>query len=209
MASTRPRARRRGRPRMTTSVARAASCTTADRRAARTRRPLPAARSWRVCSRPARRSRATCRPGVRSRTCATRTSWPAPRRSRVRSKARADGRSAKRSSGRRGDRGADPRQHQSRHRPAAGAAGAGGRSAAGCPGAAGTRATGCGICERRSAESSRKRRSDDASEVYRAIRLANPGGLGSAEEQDVAAEPTITLLEAMRLAADRDGIARE
>ena len=38
---------------------------------------------------------------------------------------------------------------------------------------------------------------------------ANPGGLGSAEEQDVAAEPTVTLLEAMRLAADRDGIARE
>ncbi len=42
-----------------------------------------------------------------------------------------------------------------------------------------------------------------------AIRLANPGGLGRAEEQDVAAEPTVTLLEAMRLAADRDGVARE
>ena len=50
---------------------------------------------------------------------------------------------------------------------------------------------------------------DDARSVYRAIRLANPGGLGSAEEQDVAGEPTVTLLEAMRLAADRDGIARE
>jgi triphosphoribosyl-dephospho-CoA synthase len=50
---------------------------------------------------------------------------------------------------------------------------------------------------------------DDARHVYRAIRLANPGGLGSAEEQDVAAEPTVTLLEAMRLAADRDGVARE
>ena len=50
---------------------------------------------------------------------------------------------------------------------------------------------------------------DDARNVYRAIRLANPGGLGSAEEQDVAVEPTVTLLEAMRLAADRDGIARE
>jgi len=49
----------------------------------------------------------------------------------------------------------------------------------------------------------------DASQAYRAIRLAHPGGLGSAEEQDVAAEPTITLLETMRLAADRDGIARE
>ena len=50
---------------------------------------------------------------------------------------------------------------------------------------------------------------DDAGNAYRAIRLANPGGLGSAEEQDVSGEPTITLLEAMRLAADRDGIARE
>jgi len=50
---------------------------------------------------------------------------------------------------------------------------------------------------------------DDARNVYRAIRLANPGGLGSAEEQDVVHEPTVTLLEAMRLAADRDGIARE
>lgn len=49
----------------------------------------------------------------------------------------------------------------------------------------------------------------DAGNAYRAIRLANPGGLGDAEEQDVAAEPTVTLLEAMRLAADRDGIARE
>ena len=50
---------------------------------------------------------------------------------------------------------------------------------------------------------------DDAKSVYRAIRIANPGGLGSADEQDVADEPTVTLLEAMRLAADRDGIARE
>ncbi len=50
---------------------------------------------------------------------------------------------------------------------------------------------------------------DDARRTYEAIRIANPGGLGSAEEQDVASEPTITLLEAMRLAADRDGIARE
>jgi triphosphoribosyl-dephospho-CoA synthase len=50
---------------------------------------------------------------------------------------------------------------------------------------------------------------DDATLVYRAIRRANPGGLGRAEEQDVAAEPTVTLLEAMRLAADRDGVARE
>ena len=50
---------------------------------------------------------------------------------------------------------------------------------------------------------------DDARDVYAAIRLASPGGLGRAESQDVAAEPTVTLLEAMRLAAHRDGVARE
>src|SRR5262249_32871648 len=49
---------------------------------------------------------------------------------------------------------------------------------------------------------------DDARRVYRAIRLARPGGLGTASEQDVASEPTVTLVEAMRLAADRDLIAR-
>ena len=50
---------------------------------------------------------------------------------------------------------------------------------------------------------------DDARDVYAAIRLASPGGLGRADAQDVADEPTVTLLEVMRLAADRDGIARE
>ena len=50
---------------------------------------------------------------------------------------------------------------------------------------------------------------DDAREVYAAIRRAAPGGLGRAAEQDVAGEPDVTLLEAMRLAADRDGVARE
>ena len=50
---------------------------------------------------------------------------------------------------------------------------------------------------------------DDARDVYAAIRLAAPGGLGKAESQDVGGEPTVTLLEAMRLAADRDTIARE
>jgi triphosphoribosyl-dephospho-CoA synthase len=49
----------------------------------------------------------------------------------------------------------------------------------------------------------------DARDVYAAIRLASPGGLGHAEAQDVAAEPTVSLLETMRLAAHRDGIARE
>lgn len=50
---------------------------------------------------------------------------------------------------------------------------------------------------------------EDAREVYAAIRLARPGGLGTATEQDVAAEPEVTLTEAMRLAADRDSIAAE
>ena len=50
---------------------------------------------------------------------------------------------------------------------------------------------------------------DDAREVYAAIRLASPGGLGRVDEQDVADEPSVTLLDAMRLAAGRDGIANE
>ena len=50
---------------------------------------------------------------------------------------------------------------------------------------------------------------DDARRVYAAIRRAAPGGLGRAVEQDVAGEPDVTLLEAMRLAADRDSVARE
>jgi len=49
----------------------------------------------------------------------------------------------------------------------------------------------------------------DARDVYAAIRRASPGGLGQVDEQDVSAEPTVTLAEAMRLAADRDSIARE
>jgi len=50
---------------------------------------------------------------------------------------------------------------------------------------------------------------DDARLVYRAIRLANPGGLGQVADQDVADEPTITLRDAMALAADRDLVARQ
>src|SRR4029079_11209435 len=50
---------------------------------------------------------------------------------------------------------------------------------------------------------------DDARWAYQAIRLATPGGLGRAAEQDAATEPTVTLLEAMQLAADRDGVARQ
>src|SRR5439155_22543606 len=47
----------------------------------------------------------------------------------------------------------------------------------------------------------------DAELVYAAIRLANPGGLGEVPEQDVRSEPTVTLLEAMKLAADRHMVA--
>jgi triphosphoribosyl-dephospho-CoA synthase len=50
---------------------------------------------------------------------------------------------------------------------------------------------------------------DDAHSVYQAIRIASPGGLGTSDEQDVSGEPTVTLLEAMRLAADRDAVARQ
>lgn len=48
---------------------------------------------------------------------------------------------------------------------------------------------------------------EDAALVYAAIRLANPGGLGSVDREDVASIPSVTLLEAMRLAAHRDLIA--
>lgn len=49
----------------------------------------------------------------------------------------------------------------------------------------------------------------DARDVYRAIRMAGPGGLGTVPEQDVADEPTETLVEAMRLGAAHDDVARE
>jgi triphosphoribosyl-dephospho-CoA synthase len=50
---------------------------------------------------------------------------------------------------------------------------------------------------------------EDADFAYRAIRLADPGGLGAVEANDVSQPPTGTLLEVMRLAADRDLIARQ
>jgi triphosphoribosyl-dephospho-CoA synthase len=49
----------------------------------------------------------------------------------------------------------------------------------------------------------------DAGEVYAAIRRARPGGLGEAEAEDVAGAPTVSLRDAMALAAERDAIARE
>lgn len=48
---------------------------------------------------------------------------------------------------------------------------------------------------------------EDARLTYEAIRLANPGGLGTAPEQDIHAEPTQTLRKVMELAQERDLIA--
>ncbi len=48
---------------------------------------------------------------------------------------------------------------------------------------------------------------EDARAAYRAIRTAEPGGLGRAPKHDVAAEPTVSLLEAMRASETRDRIA--
>jgi triphosphoribosyl-dephospho-CoA synthase len=50
---------------------------------------------------------------------------------------------------------------------------------------------------------------EDARAAYAAIARANPAGLGRVAAEDVAAEPSVTLLEAMRLAADRDLVARQ
>ncbi len=50
---------------------------------------------------------------------------------------------------------------------------------------------------------------EDADWVYRAIRLANPAGLGRSERHDVAQPPAVSLLAAMREAASRDRVARQ
>jgi triphosphoribosyl-dephospho-CoA synthase len=50
---------------------------------------------------------------------------------------------------------------------------------------------------------------EDAADVFAAIREAQPGGLGTAPEADVAAPPTLALVDAMRLAAERDLVARQ
>jgi len=49
----------------------------------------------------------------------------------------------------------------------------------------------------------------DSEHVFEAIRIASPGGLGEAKEQDVRDTPTLPLREIMALAADRDLIARQ
>jgi len=49
----------------------------------------------------------------------------------------------------------------------------------------------------------------DARQVYRAIRLANPAGMGRAARHDLADTPRVGLVEAMSAAAERDLIARQ
>ena len=91
----------------------------------------------------------------------------------------------------------DARQHEPRHRAAARAArprGARGRG---------------GTLREQLAAVLAETTVADAVEVYAAIRAAAPGGLGAAPSEDVRATPTVTLREAMALAADRDAIARE
>jgi triphosphoribosyl-dephospho-CoA synthase len=50
---------------------------------------------------------------------------------------------------------------------------------------------------------------EDARWLYRAIAMAQPGGMGKVSEGDVSGDPTGTLLEMMQLAAHRDRIASE
>ena len=50
---------------------------------------------------------------------------------------------------------------------------------------------------------------EDAKFAFEAIRVASAGGLGDVPEQSVRDEPTVTLLETMRLAAARDRIAEQ
>ncbi|NQY27404.1 MAG: triphosphoribosyl-dephospho-CoA synthase [Piscirickettsiaceae bacterium] len=49
----------------------------------------------------------------------------------------------------------------------------------------------------------------DAIDCYQGIRLAEAGGLGNSEQQDINEEPSITLKEAMFLAKDYDSIAAQ
>jgi len=50
---------------------------------------------------------------------------------------------------------------------------------------------------------------DDARHVYRAIRLAQPGGMGQVDVADLAADPDRSLAACMALASDRDLVARQ
>jgi len=50
---------------------------------------------------------------------------------------------------------------------------------------------------------------EDADDAFKAIKLANPGGLGTEPVHDARKKASITLLRAMKLAAHRDWIAHE
>ena len=50
---------------------------------------------------------------------------------------------------------------------------------------------------------------EDAKHAYRAINIAMPGGMGQVEQEDISDEPTVTLLKAMEMSADRDQIAEQ
>lgn len=49
----------------------------------------------------------------------------------------------------------------------------------------------------------------DAVDVYAAIRLAKPGGMGEQDSQDVAEEPNVSLLKTMEIASEWDMIAAQ
>ena len=49
----------------------------------------------------------------------------------------------------------------------------------------------------------------DAVDVYQAIRIAKPGGRGERNNQDISEEPTVTLLNTMKIAAEWDLIAAQ
>jgi len=48
---------------------------------------------------------------------------------------------------------------------------------------------------------------NDTNQIFEAIRTANPGGLGNANEQDVSNTPSSSLIYAMKLASKRDSVA--
>ena len=50
---------------------------------------------------------------------------------------------------------------------------------------------------------------EDSRLVYEAIRMARPGGMGRVDQADVAGEAPADLIAAMRLAAERDLVARQ
>jgi len=48
---------------------------------------------------------------------------------------------------------------------------------------------------------------EDADWVFKAIKLASPGGLGKTDQQDINDKASVTLIEAMKLASSKDRIA--